>query len=146
MRKQLALDSVDITYKVEIEVGVVLQGLQGRGDCNAETFVPAHCIYSEMDRRVQLLVVAALNYFATTVEAICSHMVTTMSFTSGLVYRQGRTRQGVVGATHSTTGTGLFAFLNCHDNSPAYLLPGFNCSSTLNGLSPGSSGSSGGWR
>jgi hypothetical protein len=83
-----------------------------------------------MDRGVQnlfrgsLVFGAALDNLATTVKTVSCHMVTTVSFTAHLVYRQGRASESIVGTTHTATGTRLFAFLDCHFKNSCLLIAG----------------------
>jgi hypothetical protein len=65
-------------------------------------------------RKVVLVVETGFDNFLTTVETVRRDMVTTVSFTRSLVYRQGGTGQGVMRPTHTATRTRLFTFLNSH--------------------------------
>jgi len=65
-------------------------------------------------RHNRFSVLVDLNNLTATIEAICSHVVTTMTLTSLFVRGNGRGGQGIVGTAHVTLRAGFPVLLYGH--------------------------------
>jgi hypothetical protein len=90
------------------------QTLQAGWNNAVGTEVPTHCINRDNKSGQGLLVSALVDHFATTVNTFRRYVVTQVNFTGALLDRQGIGLQGIVRATHVTSGTGFFVLLNSH--------------------------------
>jgi len=65
-------------------------------------------------RHNRFSVLVDLNNLTATIEAICSHVVTTMTLTSLFIRGNGRGGQGIVGTAHVTLRAGFPVLLYGH--------------------------------